>query len=226
MALHLPRLVGIVLSPDKTFGELKNDPSWLNAFVALSIGKMVADWLRSRIELRAIEATAAQALDSEGAGKVVEFLAAASLLSISLTPVVVLLKWLAAAGVLYWLLVLVKEDIRFKPILSLAAHCWVVTLLGRYCNVLILYLKGPEAVSGLADLNVVLGLDFLARDSANVILRAFLANITVFTVWYVYLISAGLSRIACVSRRQGVMASVFLWTQVTGWKALLTTFGS
>jgi hypothetical protein len=220
MQWRLPNLAGVVFEPGETFERLRAAPSWVAPFVVLGIGNICAYWLQSGIGLKAIESASVTAPEAEKADQLMEFLGAARVLILGVSPLLMLVKWVAAAAVLYWLMVLVKNDVRFKPVLSVTAHCWVVTLLGEYMNLLILHLKGLHGGGEPADLNVVLGLDILLGDSDRMILATFLKNITVFSVWYVCLMTLGLSRVIGVSKRQAAFAVIFLWLLVTGWKVM------
>ena len=220
MRLRLPNLVAVVLKPGETFDRLRASPSWVTPFIVLGLGNICAWWLRSRIELRVLGAGAAEALETEKADQFMQFLGVANAVILGFSPLVMLVGWLAAAAVLYWLTVLFKGDAKFKPVLSVTAHCWVVTLLGEYLNVLILYLKGLASVGQDGDLNVVLGLDIFLGDTDRVMLSAFLGSITVFSVWYVCLMILGMSKVVGVTKRQAAFAVIFLWLLVTGWKVM------
>jgi len=220
MRWRLPNLVGVILRPGETFDHVRGTPSWVTPFIVLGLGNMCAYWLHSQIGFRMIESGVVDALETEEADRLMEFLGAANVAIVGLSPLIMLVKWVAAAAVLYWLMVLVKNDVRFKPVLSVAAHCWVVTLLGEYVNLLILRLKEGYAGGELGDLNVVLGLDILLGDSDKVVLAAFLENITVFSVWYVCLMILGLSKVVGVTKRGAALAVIFLWLLVTGWRVM------
>ncbi len=192
----------------------------MNPFAVLGMGSVCASWLYSRIELGVIESSSLETLDPATADRLIAFLKLANAAILGLSPVVMLVKWLFAAGILYWLLVLVRDDVRFRSVLSVTAHCWIVTLLGEYMNVVILHLKRLFAGGLPGDPNVVLGLDILLGESDGIVLGTFFENITVFSIWYTCLMILGLSIVAGVSKRQAAFAVVFLWLLATGWKAM------
>jgi hypothetical protein len=122
-------------------------------------------------------------------------------------------KWLLAAAFLYaFSVILDVHDLQFRRIFATVVHAEIVLVLMSGVNVLLLYLKGPAAVKSPIDLQVVAGLDiFLSNAPANVPLFVLLNGINPFSVWYIVILSTGMSVMTGLSKFKSGMMVTILW---------------
>jgi hypothetical protein len=202
---------GILVRPEREFESLSARPRWFASFLYLCAGKAIIEYFHSLIELRVITSDVFSALDPDKLEKSAQFIKAVSYFTIALTPAVIIIKNLVAAALLYWLITLVSEEVQFRKIFIVSIHCWLIVLVARFFNLLILILRGSENLVYLEDLDVNLGLDIMLGESQNPVLRALFENINVFSLWHLSLLIVGISIVAGISKRRAAMAAMFVW---------------
>jgi hypothetical protein len=224
----LRQLYGTLVWPDEEFARLNAHPTWFWSYFYLCAGQVAVEYLHSRIELRILASDVFNNLDPGRLESTRAFFRVMSYITVGLAPVAIAIVSLVTAGMLYWLIRLSVDGLKFNRLFSIAVHCWAIVLIGRYCNLLILYLKGPKKLLYLDDLRVNLGLDVFLKGNENAVTKAILENITVFSLWYVVVLALGVSIVSGISKKKAAVAVAFVWALGVAWKVgqsmLVTTF--
>ena len=113
--------------------------------------------------------------------------------------VMVFIRWAVFSFALY---IIVRSldplsDIHGKQVFALVAYSEIIFIMMSVLTVLILYLQGLEKIESSSDMVVFKSVDVLfdVRKS-NDYLASLLANINIFSLWYVVLISIGVKVLA------------------------------
>jgi hypothetical protein len=222
IAAPLVRFFGVLYRPEQEFERIGTEPKWLGSYVYLCAGKMVVEYLHLLVLLPVIRMDFSNSLSPSTAERTLWSLKTTSYITLTLTPAEVIIKALITAGLLYWLIILIDTKVKFKKLLSAAIHCWIIVLIARYCNLLILYLKGSEQLAHLNDLQVNLGLDILLKDNESVVMRTICESMTIFSLWYLVVLIIGAAIVSGISRKKASLIVIFIWTMTVAWKTGLS----
>ncbi|HEY6108853.1 MAG TPA: YIP1 family protein, partial [Gemmatimonadales bacterium] len=93
-----------------------------------------------------------------------------------------------------WLLVMLLAggDAKYKTLLSVATYTALPSILLQAAGLLVLKMKGVEAVSSMQDLRPPLGLNLLAPNATG-FMGALLAGINPFAIWSMVLTAIGIA---------------------------------
>lgn len=205
------RLTGIIFSSSKTFEELNNRPTWLVAFFTIGFGVILITFLISPFMMHAQAASLPSDMSLQQFESGLKFVQRYQIIGIVLSPLFLIIKFIFTSAIL-WLIIQLFSEVDFKRMFSVVVHCGVILFLGSIITFIILKLRGLQSIKSAADVQVSLGLDlFLRNPDLNLPLKAFLSNINVFSVWWIILISLGISIIAKISRTKATLITTFFW---------------
>jgi membrane protein, antimicrobial resistance system len=98
---------------------------------------------------------------------------------------------LVASGFVLWLTTsLFGQDAKFKTLVSVAAHTFVIGLFYQAANSAVLMMRGLEAITTFQDLQVALGLNLLWQEGSG-FLWNFLGAVNPFGIWGLVLAAIG-----------------------------------
>ncbi len=213
----IQNLVGVLISPGKTFAALREQPKWLMAMVILLAvaitGQLIAfpkiDWEEvARMQLESSSRQMTEAQMEQGIEMGAKFGSYASLGSVILGfPLV----WLVAA-LLMWMLIrmLGGLELSYVQSLSTTVHSmapWIVhTLLSIPLTLTRSEISGQELQSG-----GVLKHGLASFMEAEGPMLQFLTSINVFTIWAVILMGIGFSVVGRVSKGKAFGAAIAVW---------------
>lgn len=182
-------LIRVLFSPGEVFDRVREKPKFLLPWIALSIVIILIGYLMMPFTQAAIASRMAQIAQQnpQAAAQAATFQS----IGIFLAPVFLLIGLLISAGIL-WLLVmlLAGADAKFKILLSVSNYIAVPTILLQVAGLVVLKLKGIDAVSSPDDLRPPLGLNLLAPNATGFV-GAFLAGINLFSLWGLVLTAIG-----------------------------------
>ena len=199
----LTSLVETIVAPASAFDRLAEKQTWGWAFIASSILTMVASLASGPVQQhiarlmmeRGIAASAnAQQAAAAKAGaaiglKISEF-------AWIFSPIGILFMVAIATVILFICNALLGGKATFKQLWCASMNVFVVIAIGTLIGSILLALRGPDAFSGVTDIyRNSLSLAAIVP-SANIKLIAFLAAITPFTLWALWLNSLLMQRIA------------------------------
>ncbi len=211
----LGRLVGVFVSPAKTFAAIARKPTWLLpvaiwAGLALPVSELIlskTDWRAfmtkqmARSERKLTEAQMEAAIEqSRRLGWLWDIAAV-------LAPFFVTL---AVAGVLWAACHAFGWDVKFKQSLGVTAHSFFPAILGSIALLVVLWNRDtidPELVGDALRTNP----GFLVDRQANPVLHGLVASLDLFSFWTMTLLVLGLSAAARAPRGRVALLVVSLW---------------
>ncbi len=193
---RLRLLFEVVHSPEIAFCRELTGPSFLvplcilgllSAGIAAIQFPLQVEWMRFQMESAGASATQAAAS--------LELVRRSGGLSIALAPVLLFLRWLLLAYMIWLMAGLFVIMLDYSKILTIVAYSYLPILVRDAVILLVLFLRGDQALHQPEGLNVPIG--------ANLILpwlqlpwSALAANVNVFEVWLVSLLVIGISKAA------------------------------
>jgi len=182
-------LVRVLFSPGEVFERVRERPKFLLPWIGLSVVIIVIAYLMMPYTQAAIASRLAQVAQQnpQAAANAAKFQA----VGILLAPIFLLVGLLIGAALL-WLLVTLFAggDGKFVTLLSVTTYTAVPTILLQVAGLIVLKMKGLDAISSPDDLRPPLGLNLLAP-SAGGFVGALLAGINPFAIWALVLTAIG-----------------------------------
>jgi hypothetical protein len=183
-------LVRVLFEPTAVFERIRERPRFLLPAIGLSVIVIVITYFMQPFTQAAMASRMAQIAQQnpQAAANAAKFQS----IGLIFAPIGVFIALLMAA-VIYWLLVMLVAggDAKFKTLLSVAAYTALPAILLQAAALLVLKMKGVEAVSSMEDLRPPLGLNLLAPNATG-FTGAVLAGINPFSLWGMVLTAIGI----------------------------------
>ncbi|MBN1396528.1 MAG: YIP1 family protein [Bacteroidetes bacterium] len=215
MAVALSNIINIFATPTDVFENIKKTPKWPVAFLIICAVSLICGYFMLPFIQKIMEETFTVKMSEEQAQKVASTTSRYRMFMRLLIPITFLLKWLFISSFLYLGAILFDaQKNNFKTLYAVVVYSEFILALMGIINVLLILIKGVDAVSNLTDLHTIIGLDFfLADKSQNVLLFNFLNNFNVFSVWYVVVLTIGMSVICQLKKWKSavLVTSVWFW---------------
>jgi len=224
MVMMLADIFDILASPTDTFNELKDRPRWFFAFVIISVISIGVAWFLAPLSEHVTYEMLAARLGEEEAQKAVAFADRLKYLSVLFVPLGLLLRWLVVSAFLYFSSVILEAppNLKFKNVYVVVVYSEVILVLAGIVNLLLLYLKGVDSIHTATDLQAVVGLDILLRSkTANIPVYILLNAVNVFNLWYLVVLSIGMSIVTNFGKLKSFGLVTFTWSLGVGYQALL-----
>ena len=181
----------VLHDPVAVFNRIKERPRILAPWIVLSIAFVVITILTRPYQQAAMDAFKATLTPEQGA-RMGSSGTGGGVVGLVLTPVGVLAALAIGAGVLWMAVAITGAQARYKTVLSVLAYSCVTYVLFAVVGIVVLTVRGKQAVAGFADLRAPLGLDLLVPN-AGLYLGTVLNGINPFSVWGVWLTGTGIS---------------------------------
>jgi len=181
----------VLHDPIAVFNRIKERPRILAPWIVLSIAFVVITILTRPYQQAAMDAFKTT-LSPEQAARMGSSGAGGGVVGLVLTPVGVLAALAIGAGVLWMAVAITGAQARYKTVLSVLAYSCVTYVLFAVIGIVVLTVRGKQAVTGFADLRAPLGLDLLVPN-AGLYLGTVLNGINPFSVWGVWLTGTGIA---------------------------------
>lgn len=182
-------LFRVLFSPGEVFERVRERPKFLLPWIGLSVIIVLIAYMMMPYTQAAIASRLAQVAQQnpQAAANAAKF----QTIGIAVAPIVLLIGLLISAGLL-WLLVMLFAggDAKFMTLLSVSAYIAVPTILLQVAGLIVLKMKGVDAVTTPDDLRPPLGLNLLAPGTGGFV-GAFLAGINPFSLWAMVLTAIG-----------------------------------
>ena len=226
------RLIGILLSPGETFGDINRKPTWLAPIliaIVLGVGSSLffnwwvnPDWnritremIRQRVnkaggEMPPEAAIQQQVKGFEIVGKLFPAIAAV------VTPILILVM----AGVFALGLMLMQAQTTFKKILSVVAwtFCAVLGLVSPIVTNASLMVRDRESLDAINPMDPgsisATHLGVLFGSDASPVVKALASSVDLFTIWMIILLAIGLAAVGGsrkITRGKTATLVVSLW---------------
>ena len=217
----------LLIMPGKVFERLKQNPKWFAVGCVILFLTVVLVLLQvpfaNRLALQEISGS----LTKDEIAEVGQTLENARYLSALAAAAGMMAKWLLATAFLYaFSVILDVHDLQFRRLFATVVHGEIALVLMAVMNTLLLYLKGPTAVKSPTDLYVVPGLDHLvSHATANVPLFILLNGINPFAIWYIVIVSIGVSVMTGLRRVTSGIIVTLLWLAGLGFQFGVAAIG-
>ena len=140
------------------------------------------------------------------------------MVSISMT-ILILFSWSFISTFLYWAIFVIKTDAvtSYKAIISVITYCGVIFLLGEITNSLLIHARLIDHTQYTLPDRFPLGLDILLLGKTiHPAWAILLYSINPFTIWYMAVLSIGLSTVIGLSKIKAIILSMMVWFIVVG----------
>jgi hypothetical protein len=241
------RLIGVITSPGETFADINRAPTWAVALIVTIIFSVGFVYLlqarvpnfEQRIE-EAMKRQLEQAIEKQGGPKPSEealeeqlafqkrFLKFAPLVPLLFVPIGACI----IAGVFFLALLMVQADVGFKKVFSVVSWSWVATtVIQMTISAIVLMLRDPTRLDptdrqGILMSNLAALLSLSSK--SNPAVYALASMIDIFSIWFLVLLTIGLSAISKkVSRTKAAVIVLVLWglwaVIQTGWAKFVSS---
>jgi len=184
-------LFNVLHEPTAVFNRVNERPRVLIPWLVLGVFLIVLAILVQPFQAAAFEAFKAT-LTPEQVAQMGNRGAGGGPVGMALYPVLVFIGVAAGAGLLWIGVSLTGTQARYKTLLSVLTYSCVTYVLFSVVVVLVLKVRGIQAITGFADLRAPLGLDLLVP-GAGLFAGTVLNGINLFSVWGVWLTGTGIS---------------------------------
>jgi hypothetical protein len=213
MALIFVNIINIFASPTEAFQTIKDKPKWLLAFVVIVVVYAVCGFYLLPYSQKITIETLSAKLSDDQVQQAISLSERFRYVGLLLVPLPLFVKWLFVSAFLYFGAVIMNaQPLPFKTVFAVAVYAELILVLMSIFNMLLLQLKGVEAVHTVTDLQAVVGLDcFLTDKLHHITLFALLSNFNVFSIWYIVTLSIGISIIGSLAKWKSVVLVCTVW---------------
>ena len=225
------RLIGVLLSPGKTFESIARRPTWVVPLIVLVlIGAAVfgllfqkADFMELMRQQMEAQGRPMPAEAAEGSAGMEGFMKGCIIASAVVFPV---LLYLAGAGI--FLLVFnfaFGGQLRYPVSLSVLLYSYMPAVLAGLLSIPVILSRESFEMKEVQTGRVLASnLGFLAPEDASPRLVALLSSVDVFSIWSLILLILGYHIAARVSKGVAAAVVLSLWVVLTGIQVLLAGF--
>lgn len=221
------RLIGVLLSPGKTFESIARRPTWVVPMVVLVIVTTAVtlllfqkadfmEMMRQQMEAQGQQIPADRAEGMEG------FMKGCTIVSIVVFPVVL---WLVGAA-FFLLFNLFGGQLRYPVSLSVLLHSFMPGVVSALLSIPVILSRESFTMKELQSGGRVLksNLAFLAPEDAGPRLVALLSSLDLFAIWTMVLMVLGYHVAARVSKATAASVVLALWVLLVAIQVLFAGF--
>ena len=223
----LTALLGLFAWPRQSFEIIRYRNPWLATLLLVLAGNAALALVSAPLGLQAMRAQLTERMpgspDQVDAmmAQFEQAAAAGRWLAMATGPLSVAVG-LAIQTVLVWLLAIALQGrLRFVQSLALMIHLAVITHLQSWANLLLLHVRGTDAIRSQLDLRAPMGLDLLLAGD-NPTLNVVYASINPFTIWFLALLALGAAAVFEVPERRAWLLAAIYWAATTAVMAATT----
>ena len=124
-----------------------------------------------------------------------------------------------------WILTkIAKRSLSFQKTFELVIHCCFVLAIGALVNTFVLYEQGIENIKNMFEISLT-GLNLLTSvESVGVVFYTFLSLINPFYVWFVVLLTIGLSILTGMKHIKAFIISFIFWIMIIAYSVISVYF--
>lgn len=222
----LSRLVGVFVTPVRTFGSIARRPTWILPFVigaalAVPLTELVMSKTDMRAEIVRSMEKRGQKLNDDQIDRIVEQTRRMTPLFDLFGLVVVSAATFGTAAVLWGACQAFGWDVKYKQSIGVTSHAFLPQTLASALLLAVLWNRDTIDKATMGDaLRTNLG--FLADAHADPVSHALLSSVDLVSFWVMALMVLGLAAAANASRRRVAILVVSLWVLFVLGKAGLT----
>lgn len=213
MAQGVTNLVDLFIAPSRLFARLKDQPSWVTSFAALASVGMAIDWFSFEVALQASLGQFPQRATPEMIQDAVMYLEGRRFTNVAFSPIKLGIAVAVFSYVLY-LVCSVSRPVSLpgrKHFLSLVVwSSWILMIEKAFALVVRSAIGPVNSSAGLA-FSQPLGLGMINISSSDPGLLFALNAVNVFSVWFLFLVSAGISILCGFGRLKSILVAASVW---------------
>jgi hypothetical protein len=183
-------LIRVLFTPTEVFERVRERPKFLAPALGVAVVVTILSYLMMPFTQAAMASRMAQIAQQNpnAAAQAAKFQS----VGLVFAPIGVFIALLIGAGIL-WLLVMLLAggDGKYRTLLSVVTYTALPSILLQAAGLVVLRMKGVEAVSSMEDLRPPLGLNLLAPNVSGFV-GAVLAGINPFAIWSMVLTAIGI----------------------------------
>jgi hypothetical protein len=225
LSARLGLLWKIIHSPESAFQANFAGPSYLVPLIVLGFVSVIitimqtpvqADWMRYQLE--------SQGMRSDDIASSLRLAGQTSYFVAAVSPLLLLLRFLLIAGVL-WMWALPAADLfAFPKLLNIVAYSYLPLLMRDSTSCFILRLKSSEALHTAKGLSVPLGLDlFFPKISTPWVQLA--GKVNLFEAWFVLLLVLGVAGVGRITIKKALWMVIPSWLSIAAFQFVLAYLG-
>jgi hypothetical protein len=205
-----------VHSPESVFEGDLGGPSYLAPLILLGFFSIIIsvmqtpvriDWMQYQLE--------SQGMQSEDIASSLRLVSQTSGLVAAISPLLLLLRFLLIAAVL-WVWALPAADLLgFQQLLNIVAYSYMPFLVRDLASCFVLRLRSPEFLHTANGLSVPLGLDLLLSGISNPWTQL-AGKVNPFEAWFVLLLVLGVAGVGRITLRKALWVVIPSWLSITG----------
>jgi hypothetical protein len=206
-------LVDLIFRPARVFKRLKDHPSWVMSFVALAIVSALLEWFSFGTALRTAVDGLPQRATPEMIQDAVANLEGRRFINLLLSP---LKLWaiIAIFSYVVYLVCSVSKSVslpHWKHFFAVVVWSYWVVIVGEVLSLVARIAFGHLSQNAGLAFPEPLGLGMIKISSSDPGVLYLLNSVNVFSLWFLLLVSLGVSVLCSFSRVKGILAAVFVW---------------
>jgi hypothetical protein len=206
-------LADLLIAPSRLFKRLRDQPSWVMSFAALAVIGMALEWFSFGVALQTSVSRLPQRAAPEMVQDALVYLEGRKFINVAFSPI----KLGVAIAVFSYVLYLVCSVSRpvslpgWKHFLSVVVWSnWILMIEKALSMVIRLVFAPLHSDTGLA-FGQPLGLGMMNLSSSDPGLLYALNAVNVFSVWYILLVSLGVSILCRFGRLKSMLNATSVW---------------
>ena len=228
------RVIGVLLSPTKTFQALAAKPTWVVALAVLLLTATVATYLavdRVDFEEAIRDQLAAQNRPVPDDAALEQIAGVQKTVSGLVAPIVFGAAFYFLAALVFMVaLKLAGSEIGYMPTLSTLLHGYMPGVVKALLTIPVVLGRGEISLQELQSGAILKSnLAMFAPEEAGAVVLALLSSVDLFSIWCIVLMTIGFSIVGNISRKSAAVAVVLVWlvgiAVKAGFSALGAAFG-
>ncbi|MGB3564998.1 MAG: Yip1 family protein [Thermoanaerobaculia bacterium] len=213
----LGRLIGVLISPEKTFRSIAERPTWVVALVVLvllgtAVGYLVFQKLDMAEVISQSMADRGQQASDEELERATEMVERFGWLGAMVGVLVIApLAMFVFALILWVVFKLLGGEFSYQTSLSVTLHSLMPTAVSSLLSLPVIYSRGTIGLEESQRGVLFSNLGALAPEDSGPALTALLSSIDLFTIWTLVLLTIGFSIVGRVSKTAAGLTVVLLW---------------
>ncbi|MFO7914406.1 MAG: YIP1 family protein [Candidatus Krumholzibacteriales bacterium] len=205
----LASIADIFVDPGKVFNRIDAGLEWWKPFILVAAVMIIMVWAQAPVNMQVMslnerglsEEQLQMALDRMGTFQVVGYIVA---------PIAAITIYLLSALVINITANLMSGRSDYRKALSLSIFVGLIPLVEQIISVVVVRMRGIEAIQSTQDAQISLSLAPLFSDAGNFV-NSILKSLSIFSIWYYIVMALGIAAIYRINVKKSAVPVVILW---------------
>lgn len=205
----LASIADIFVDPGKVFNRIDAGLEWWKPFILVAAVMIIMVWAQAPVNMQVMslnerglsEEQLQMALDRMGTFQAVGYIVA---------PIAALTIYLLSALVINITANLMSGRSDYRKALSLSIFVGLIPLVEQIISVVVVRMRGIEAIQSTQDAQISLSLAPLFSDAGNFV-NSILKSLSIFSIWYYIVMALGIAAIYRINVKKSAVPVVILW---------------